>query len=81
MYRFLIFIGFLCPGYVSLGQILVGPVIGGQMSFITFGDKSNKALYKVKPYFVFTPEEAFLSGSGRISFYRLPSSIPKREKR
>jgi len=61
MYRFLIFIGFLCPGYVSLGQILVGPVMGGQMSFITFGDKSNKDLYKVKPYFGF-------HAGGSISF-------------
>ena len=60
-YRSLVFISLLFPGFISFGQILVGPVIGGQVSFINFGDKSNKALYKVKPYFGF-------HAGGSISF-------------
>ena len=54
-------------------QILVGPVIGGQVGLITFKDKSNKDLYKMNPYFGF-------HAGGSISFrvqkaYFLQSSI------
>jgi hypothetical protein len=34
---------------LSSAQILVGPTAGGQYSWISFDDKDNKALYKVKP--------------------------------
>jgi hypothetical protein len=40
---------FLFSAHLSLSQILVGPVAGGQYSWIGFGDKENKDLYKVKP--------------------------------
>lgn len=39
----------LFSAHRSLSQILVGPVAGGQYSWISFGDKENKDLYKVKP--------------------------------
>ena len=51
--RFLILIGFLFPGFISAGQVLVGPVVGGQVCFVNFNDKSNKDLYKAKPFFGF----------------------------
>ncbi len=31
------------------GQILVGPVVGGQINWMVFDDKDNKDLYKFKP--------------------------------
>src|SRR5688572_20406699 len=33
----------------SQAQILVGPVIGGQCSWVSFGDKDDKDLFHVKP--------------------------------
>lgn len=41
----------LFSAYTGHAQIFVGPVIGGQAGVITFNDKSNKDLYKTKPYF------------------------------
>ena len=60
-------------GNSTRAQILVGPVIGGQVGLITFKDKSNKDLYKMNPYFGF-------HAGGSISFrvqkaYFLQSSI------
>jgi hypothetical protein len=40
---------FLFSAHLSLSQILVGPVAGGQYSWISFDDKENKDIYKVKP--------------------------------
>jgi hypothetical protein len=40
---------FLLSAHLSLSQILVGPVAGGQYSWISFDDKENKDYYKVKP--------------------------------
>jgi hypothetical protein len=33
----------------TYSQILVGPVVGGQINWMVFDDKSNKDLYKLKP--------------------------------
>jgi len=43
------------------GQILVGPVAGGQVCFLSFYNKDNKDLYKIKPYYGF-------NAGGSISF-------------
>jgi hypothetical protein len=40
---------FLLSAKLSTAQILVGPVAGGQYSWISFDDKDNKNLYKAKP--------------------------------
>lgn len=37
----------------STAQILVGPVAGGQVGWITFGDKTNKYDFKRSPFFGF----------------------------
>ncbi|MEO5980345.1 MAG: hypothetical protein ABIS36_22090 [Chryseolinea sp.] len=41
---------------VAHGQILVGPVAGGNYSFTSFGDKDLKSLYKVGEFTVITLE-------------------------
>jgi hypothetical protein len=43
------FIFFLSLSNSLSAQILVGPVAGGQFSWISYDDKENKNLYKVKP--------------------------------
>ena len=42
-------------------QILVGPVVGGQMSWVTFQEKENRSLYSSKPSLTF-------SAGGSLSF-------------
>ncbi len=55
-----LFIPFLFTANLK-AQILVGPVAGGQIGWITFNNKSNKDLYKAKPYLGF-------HAGGAISF-------------
>lgn len=45
----------------SAAQILVGPVVGGQMSWVTFTEKENRTLYGSNPGLTF-------SAGGSISF-------------
>jgi hypothetical protein len=47
-----LFVFILCSKLTS-AQILVGPVAGGQYSWISFDDKENKDTYEVKPVFGF----------------------------
>lgn len=47
--RYLLFFVLLAFSQLSQGQILVGPVVGGNVSWVSFGDKENKDLYKVNP--------------------------------
>lgn len=47
---FLLFIVFAFTSLFSINaQILVGPVVGGQINGMVFDDKSNKDVYKLKP--------------------------------
>lgn len=57
----------------SFGQVLIGPVVGGQVSFARFDDKGNYDLYKTKPYLGFHAG-ASISFRVRKSFF-LQTSI------
>ncbi|MDH4058990.1 MAG: PorT family protein, partial [Cyclobacteriaceae bacterium] len=44
---------FLVINVEAFAQILVGPVVGGQIDWIKFGDSENKDLYSVEPVYGF----------------------------
>ena len=46
---FFLFISGLCINHKVDAQILVGPVVGGQINWMVFDEKSSRDLYKLKP--------------------------------
>jgi hypothetical protein len=67
MRYFFAFVVLIGVNFRSFAQVLVGPVIGGQMSWVTFTEKENRRLYGSEPGFTF-------SAGGSISF-RMSKSV------
>jgi hypothetical protein len=48
-YLFAAFILVVASGLRSSAQVLIGPVVGGQLSWVTFTEKENRDLYESRP--------------------------------
>jgi hypothetical protein len=47
--RFIFFVALIVYSVDSSSQILIGPVLGGQLGWATFDDKDNKDIYRISP--------------------------------
>jgi hypothetical protein len=73
IYRTLFVVSCALSTLDSFGQILIGPVLGGQATFVKYDNKANYDLYKTRPYLGFHAG-ASISFRVRKSFF-LQTSI------